>query len=119
MLCDDGRKSEERELLLKTSNREAPSAVNSQNQQKSQSVSLHWLPNMGGVVGVGYSLRCARQWLSYFTEYRHKQTLCTPGPRDPTETDTELCLSVSCRGTGQQWTAAGAGHLGTVDLGMA
>ena len=28
MLFDDGRKSEERELLLKTSNREAPSSVN-------------------------------------------------------------------------------------------
>ena len=40
----------------------------------------------------------------------------TPGP---TETDTKLCLSVSCRGTGQQWTAAGAGALGAADLGMA
>ena len=30
-----------------------------------------------------------------------KQTLCAPGPRDPTETEPELCLSVSCRGTGQ------------------
>ena len=48
-----------------------------------------------------------------------KQTLCTPGPRDPTETETELCLSVSCGGTGQQWTAAGAGALGAADLGMA
>ena len=48
-----------------------------------------------------------------------KQTLCTPGPRDPTVTETELCLSVSCGGTGQQWTAAGAGALGVVDLGMA
>ena len=25
-----------------------------------------------------------------------------PGPRDPTETEPELCLSVSCGGTGQQ-----------------
>ena len=48
-----------------------------------------------------------------------KQTLCTPGPRDPTETEPELCLSVSCQGTDQQWTAAGAGALGAVDLGMA
>ena len=49
-----------------------------------------------------------------------KQTLCAPGPRDPTETELELCLSVSCRGTGQQWTAAGAGVLlHAVDLGMA
>ena len=36
-------------------------------------------------------------------------TLRTPRPRDPTETEPELCLSVSCGGTGQQWTAAGAG----------
>ena len=42
-----------------------------------------------------------------------------PGPRDPTETEKELCLSVSCGGTGQQWTAAGAGALDAVDLGMA
>ena len=48
-----------------------------------------------------------------------KQALCTPGPRDPTETETELCLSVCCRGTGQQWTAAGARALGPADLGMA
>ena len=62
------------------------------------------------------------------------------GPRDPTETVTELCLSVSCGGRvssgllqgqdlwvhecllwrkGQQWTAAGAGPLGAADLGMA
>ena len=45
-----------------------------------------------------------------------EQNLCTPGPRDPTETEPELCLSVSCEGTGQQWTAAGAGALGAVDL---
>ena len=48
-----------------------------------------------------------------------RHTFCTPGPRDPTETETELCLSVSCGGMGQQWTAAGAGALGTVDQGMA
>ena len=48
-----------------------------------------------------------------------EKTLCTPGPRDPTETEPELCLSVSCGGTDQQWTAAGAGALGAVDLGMA
>ena len=46
-----------------------------------------------------------------------KQTLCAPGPRDPTETETELCLSISCGDVGQQWTAAGA--LGAADLGMA
>ena len=30
-------------------------------------------------------------------------------PRDPTETEPELCLSVSYGGMGQQWTAAGTG----------
>ena len=48
-----------------------------------------------------------------------KQTLLAPGPRDPTKPETELCLSVSCGGTGQQWTAAGAGALSAVDMGMA
>ena len=47
------------------------------------------------------------------------KTLCAPGPRDPTETEPELCLSVSCGGTGQQCPAAGAGALGAADLGMA
>ena len=46
-------------------------------------------------------------------------TLRTPRPRDPTETEPELCLSVSCGGTGQQWTAAGAGALNAADLGVA
>ena len=41
-----------------------------------------------------------------------KQTLGTPGPRDPTETETELCLSMSCGGMGQQWTTTEAGALG-------
>ena len=48
-----------------------------------------------------------------------KHTLCAPGPRNPTETETELCLSVSCGGMGQQWIAAGAGTLGAGDLGIA
>ena len=48
-----------------------------------------------------------------------KQTLCAPGPRDPTETGTELCLNISCGGAGQQWTAAGTGALGACDLGLA
>ena len=38
-----------------------------------------------------------------------KQTLFAPGPRYPTETEPELCMSVSCGGAGQKWTAAGAG----------
>ena len=48
-----------------------------------------------------------------------KQTLCAPGPRDPTETETELCLSISCGGMGQQWTAKATGALGAAGLGMA
>ena len=48
-----------------------------------------------------------------------KQTLYTPGPRDPTETETELCLSISCGRTGQQWTAVGTGTLGAGALGVA
>ena len=48
-----------------------------------------------------------------------KQTLWAPGPRDPTETETELCLSVSCGGMGQQWTDARAGAMGAVDLDVA
>ena len=47
-----------------------------------------------------------------------KHILCAPGPKDPTETEAELCLSVSCGGTGQQLTDAGAGVLGAGDLGM-
>ena len=51
--------------------------------------------------------------------WRTQTNLCKPGPRDPTETEPELCLSVSCRGTGQQWPAAGPEVLGAADLGMA
>ena len=50
---------------------------------------------------------------------RAQTNLCAPGLRDPTETEIELCLSVSCGGTGQQWTATGVGTLGAADLGMA
>ena len=45
--------------------------------------------------------------------------MCAPGPRDPTETEPQLYLSVSCGGTGWQWPAAGAEALGAADLGMA
>ena len=54
-----------------------------------------------------------------FSEGSNKPCFEPQRPRDPIETETELCLSVSCRGTGQQWTAAGAGALGAADLGMA
>ena len=52
-----------------------------------------------------------------FREFR--QILCTPGPREPTKTKPELCLSVSCSGKGQQWHDTGVGALGATDLGMA
>ena len=46
-----------------------------------------------------------------------KQTLTH---QDPTETETELYLGVSCGGAGgQQWSAAGTGDLGAADLGVA
>ena len=48
-----------------------------------------------------------------------KQALYIPGPRDPTETEPELCLSVSFRGMIQQWTDTEAGALGAIELGMA
>ena len=48
-----------------------------------------------------------------------RDTLCAPGPRDPTEIETELCLGVSSGGMGQKWPALGAEALGAPDLGMA
>ena len=50
---------------------------------------------------------------------RLKQTLCAPGPSDPTETETDLCLCISCGGMSQHWTATGTGALGAADVGMA
>ena len=47
-----------------------------------------------------------------------KQTLCTTRPRDPTETEPELSLSVSCEGTSQQWPAAGTRAQDAADLGV-
>ena len=47
------------------------------------------------------------------------RNLCALEPRDSTETETELYLSISCGGPGQQWSAAGAGALGAADMGMA
>ena len=58
-----------------------------------------------------------QDWGNRLLEGTNK-TLCAPGPRDPTESETELCLSISCGGTGQQWTATWAGALGAADLGM-
>ena len=50
---------------------------------------------------------------------RAQNNLVQTRTQKPTETETELCLTVSCGGTGQQWTAARAGALRVVDLGMA
>ena len=47
-----------------------------------------------------------------------KKTLCSPGSRDLTESEPDLCLSVSCGGVGQKWTATGTGALDTEDLGI-
>ena len=47
---------------------------------------------------------------------RVNKTLFTPG--DSTETESDLPLSVSWGGAGQQWAAAGAGALGAADLGV-
>ena len=38
-----------------------------------------------------------------------KKTFCTPGPKDPTETGIELCLSVYCGGMGQGLSDTGTG----------
>ena len=50
------------------------------------------------------------------------QTLGTPGPRGPIRhwaRPAFECLSVSCRGTIQQWPATGTGALAPADLGGA
>ena len=52
-------------------------------------------------------------------DWRAQTNLVQPGPRDATDTEPELCLSVCCRGTGQQWTTSGAEVLSAADLGMA
>ena len=58
-----------------------------------------------------------QDWGNRLLEGTNK-SLCAPGPRNPTETKPELCLNISCGGTGQQGPAAGAGVLGAGDLGM-
>ena len=47
------------------------------------------------------------------------KTLHIPGPRDPRETEPDLPLSVSCRGTCQQWPTIGTGALAAADLEQA
>ena len=51
-----------------------------------------------------------------------KKPLCAPGPRDPTETESDLPLWFECLlrrhgGTGQQCPAVGTGALAPADLG--
>ena len=54
----------------------------------------------------------------------HSHQRCSEGSnksyvcQDP-ETEIELCLIISCGGTVQQWTDAGAGALGAAHLDMA
>ena len=52
-------------------------------------------------------------------DQRAQTNLVCTGTQGPTKTETELCLSVCCGGTGQQWTATGTEALGAADLGMA
>ena len=47
----------------------------------------------------------------------HKQSLVHNRTQRLTETESELCLSVSCEGAGQDWPASGV--LGAANLGMA
>ena len=51
--------------------------------------------------------------------WRVQTNLVLTRTQRPPETETELCLSVSSRGTGEPWTAAGVGTLGVIDLDMA
>ena len=51
------------------------------------------------------------------TQRAQTNLVCTRTQR-PQETETVLCLSVSCGGTGQQGPATRAGALGAVDQGM-
>ena len=48
------------------------------------------------------------------------EILCTPGPRDPTEAEPDMPLSVCLlQRLGQQWPATGTGALAAADLGGA
>ena len=54
-----------------------------------------------------------------YTHQRYSEGSNKAWAHQDTETEPELCLSVSCGDTGQQRPAAGTGALGAVDLGMA
>ena len=43
---------------------------------------------------------------------RAQSNLVCTRTQTPPQTETELCLSISCGGTGQQWSAAETGALG-------
>ena len=47
---------------------------------------------------------------------RAQMNLVRTRTQDPTETEAELCLSITFGGTGRQWSASGTGVLG---VGMA
>ena len=49
--------------------------------------------------------------------WRAQTKPCVNHDPETPETESDLCLSVSCRGTGQQWPAKGAGALAAADLG--
>ena len=70
------------------------------------------------VGGAKILLRLKPQTLQRHSE-GSKKDFCTPATKNPTETEPEVCLSVSCGGMGQQWPASGAGALGFAVLGVA
>ena len=49
--------------------------------------------------------------------WRAQTKPCVNKDPETPETEPDLCLSVSCRGTGQWWPAKGAGALAAADLG--
>ena len=69
----------------------------------------------GETVG-GANLRLESNPFSARDAQRAQTNLVCTGARDPTETETELCLSISCGGSGGQCSATGTGALG---VGMA
>ena len=64
-----------------------------------------------GTVG-GANLHLESNPFSARDAQRAQRNLVRTGARDPTETETELCLSVSCGGSGGQCSATGTGAVG-------
>ena len=69
------------------------------------------------MVGVAKSCLESNPVSARDTQRAQTNLMCTRTQR-PQETETVLCLSVSCGGTGQQGPATRAGALGAVDQGM-